>query len=253
MNPEDKYRGKKNYHERKAANSKAHGLPSDHLKGTAIDASSGTSQSVKLPRRDTGGSVQASMSYQLMQDAMNNLLRSSIFTFTIGDGPDVRFSGKEFAASAAKGCRSFKVDELGRLRGVAYDQVWTPGENVSECRATEAHKEPNGFPNCKCGFYGYYDGSNDFYKSGYVSAVVQGWGEAVMGENGFRVKRAKILALTIDSNVLGKLEYLVRRNYDGIPMFETFGEMVRAFQPDYGLNGADEPSPADEDFWTRDA
>jgi len=160
-----------------------------------------------------------------------------------------KFSGKEFAVSTAKGARSFKIDSLGRLTGIHYPQVWLPGENVSECRANETHPEGK-FPECACGFYGYYDGSNDYYTSGLVSAVVEGYGEAVLGSQGFRVTKAKILALSIDSTVKSKTAYLVRRNYADVPMFDSFTQLISEFPTDYGLGT---PSVDEPDFWTRDA
>lgn len=39
-----------------------------------------------------------------------------------------------FALGVVTGARSFKVDKLGRLTGIHYPQIWTPVENVAECR-----------------------------------------------------------------------------------------------------------------------
>lgn len=152
----------------------------------------------------------------------------------VSAGMDPSFSGLEFAAGTAKGARSFRVDELGRLTGIHFPQVWTPGENVAECRASEPHKE-GGFPDCRCGFYGYYDGSNNYYRAGYISGVVEGYGEAVMGSRGFRVMKARIVALSVDSNVPVNVAYLVRRNYASIPQFDSFARMVAEFPTDCDL------------------
>lgn len=44
------------------------------------------------------------------------------------------FNGKEeFAAGDVRGTRAFRVDEKGRLKGVVYETVWKPGENVAVC------------------------------------------------------------------------------------------------------------------------
>lgn len=50
------------------------------------------------------------------------------------------FSGKsevefEFAAGCVYGLRSWKIDDAGRLRGISYEEIWRPGENVSVCKA----------------------------------------------------------------------------------------------------------------------
>src|SRR4051812_39387345 len=47
--------------------------------------------------------------------------------------------------------------------------------------------KPHTMGDCSCGFYGYYDGSDDYYKDGLVSGVVEGYGEALIGTRGFRV------------------------------------------------------------------
>lgn len=163
--------------------------------------------------------------------------------------PETSFSGKDFAIGTAKGARSFRIDPLGRLTGINFRSVWLPGENRAECLADEKHAEGK-FPTCTCGFYGYYDGSNDYYHEGYVSAVVEGYGEAVMGDRGFRVMKARILALCINDSVQAKNAHLVRRNYPQIPIFDTFRGMLAEFPTDYEL---DSPSPEDGDFWTRSA
>jgi hypothetical protein len=51
--------------------------------------------------------------------------------------------------------------------------------------------------NCRCGFYGYYDGSDDFKRDATVSAVVEGYGEVLIGTRGFRASKARVLALCI--------------------------------------------------------
>jgi hypothetical protein len=43
-------------------------------------------------------------------------------------------SGPEFAVGSLRGVRTWSVDRLGRLTGVSYTQVWTPGENTASCR-----------------------------------------------------------------------------------------------------------------------
>lgn len=46
------------------------------------------------------------------------------------------FSGDdyEFAAGSIKGMRSWSIDDQGRLRGVSFKALWTPGENTATCK-----------------------------------------------------------------------------------------------------------------------
>lgn len=48
------------------------------------------------------------------------------------------FSDRPFVAGNVTGLRAFRIDTLGRLTGVTYHDVWTPGENQAQC-----HKEPD--------------------------------------------------------------------------------------------------------------
>ena len=206
-----------------------------------------------------------------------------------------QFDGIGFAAGVVTGARSFKVDQLGRLTGVNFDQVWTPGENQAQCRKPEneylasgitgnSHDalyramaglnwlnnpvsigggrgskpvppdtsrigKPDALANCAHGFYAYYDGSNDYKREGYVSGVIEGYGETVIGTRGFRSMKARIVALRIPKTVPANLAALAARNYASVPQFATFKAMVAAFPPDGGEQAV---SPdTDETFWGR--
>ncbi len=201
------------------------------------------------------------------------------------------FDGVGLVAGVVRGARSFNVDRLGRLTGIHYQQIWTPGENTAECRATPAdqlisisfdalldqmtfaldshgrpyaitpakpkQEAPKGSPpghefeKCKCGFYGYYDGSDDYHEKGTISAVIEGYGETIIGSRGFRSMRARIVAIRIPKAIPIYWARLVERNYPEIPRFASFRSMVEEFPPD--IAELDGPSPADEDFWTREA
>jgi hypothetical protein len=245
------------------------------------------------------------------------------------------FSGIGFAAGVVRGTRSFAVDKLGRLTGVSYKQVWTPGENEAICRredegqfglswsqmarqitytlnvsspsyystaigsgayasggvietttpakrsgvdavlGTSPHtavaaeeaaarveaeraekarleaekKARDTLADCSHGFYGYYDGSNDYYKQGYVMGVVEGYGETVIGTRGFRCMKARIVAIRIPKHVPDRLRAMILRNYPDVPVFDTFKAMVAEFPADdAGVGVSPETDP---DFWTR--
>lgn len=188
-------------------------------------------------------------------------------------------SGQEFdalglALGVVTGARAFNVDSLGRLTGIHYRQVWRPGENVAECRKKDdpyglssfaftflyGGSEPVAQPKpklplqhsretCACGFYGYYDGSNDYHDKGRVSGVIEAYGDVLIGTRGFRAAKARIVALRIPKSVPDRVAALVRRNYAGVPFFPTFSAMVAEFPPDAG--GMESSPTSDPDFWTR--
>ena len=187
------------------------------------------------------------------------------------------FDAPEFSIEPVTGARSFEVDKLGRLTGVTYRTVWTPGENERECysindkmaymaslmtsyivggvpvaepKPTPSNRPPHSLPGCKCGFYGYYDGSNDYGKPARVSGVIEGYGEVVIGTRGFRATKARIVALTIEADVPPHLAAKVRHNYADVPFYESFAQMVTAHPCDCTQGITPESDP---EFWTRSA
>lgn len=182
--------------------------------------------------------------------------------------PAGEFDGKQadFAAGVVTGTRSFEVDKLGRLLGVAYKAIWTPGENVAKCMVRddyamfysesdraprEATRPEHSIVDCAHGFYGYYEGSNDYYEHGRVMGVVEAYGETIIGSRGFRASKARIVALHIPSEISVGRRRLIARNYPGVAVFDSFDAMVAEFPPDdagLGLNPTTDP-----DFWTRKA
>lgn len=220
------------------------------------------------------------------------------------------FGGIGLALGVVTGVRSFRVDKLGRLTGIHYKQVWTPGENEAECRKEEVNNwggisarmlnqylisntfsyetaapttrtvpsipaqigrrgkknittvqvpvvsrpvEPtqpvHDMTRCACGFYAYYDGSDDYNEDGFVSGVVEGFGETLIGTRGFRAMKSRIVALRISKKVPEQLAKLIARNYADIPQFTSFKQMVAAFPPDAG--GMEVTPESDPDFWKR--
>lgn len=219
--------------------------------------------------------------------------------------PQNEFSGQEpeLALGYLMGTRAFDVDSLGRLRGVSFDHIWTPGVNEAEClKGNYRSKNKNGYPiflgvldshdpekvwsffvkacegndlpfgmneaikaykdekkrivkedsiaTCTHGFYGYYEGSNDYYEPGRVNGVIKAYGEVVVGTRGFRSTKAEIVALQIPDSVSEREANLIRRNYPNVQFFFDFEAMVAEFPPDSTFT----PSPSTHaDFWTMEA
>lgn len=188
-----------------------------------------------------------------------------------------------FAVGVVRGVRSFNVDKIGRLTGVTYKQIWKPGENEAICRRSQTDDiwqmvnmqlsfsfdtrtgranrasvpapvdpaKPHPMHDCKHGFYAYYDGSNDYGDPDRVTAVIEGYGETVIGSRGFRSMKARIVALHIPETVKPHVARMVARNYPDLPILESFERMVSEFPPDSAGN---EITPdTDPDFWTRPA
>lgn len=166
---------------------------------------------------------------------------------------DAQFAGLGFAPGVVRGARAFSVDDIGRLAGVVFREAyWMPGVNTAECLKGTAHdpfnwrrfpnfflpapEQPHSFEICHCGFYGYYDGSNDYAPRGnaLVSGVIEGWGETLIGTRGFRCSKARIVALTIHQDTPPRIAAQIRDHYWDAPLFPTFEAMVTEFTPDKG-------------------
>jgi hypothetical protein len=161
------------------------------------------------------------------------------------------FDGRPLVADSIVGVREFDVDSLGRLRGVTYAHVWTPGVNEAECSSSrsdssrslsvhltrmkwafatgspiasndikvddalaedEPKKHQTASLNCTCGFYAYTDTDDRAYStSDRVTGIVRGSGVATVGSRGFRVERAEIVALINPRPKVAPLSWVARR------------------------------------------
>lgn len=95
--------------------------------------------------------------------------------------------------------------------------------------ADEHRKTKHSLDDCSCGFYAYYEGSNDYYREGMVMAIVKGTGELILGTRGFRAEKAEIVALHIP-NAVEDASAIVA-NYPSVPLFSSFEAMVAEFPP----------------------
>ncbi|MEE6273489.1 hypothetical protein V2J56_09035 [Georgenia sp. MJ206] len=50
---------------------------------------------------------------------------------------------------------------------------------------------------CACGFYAYFDDTNEYGATDRAAAVVEGYGQTIIGTKGFRSAKARILALVL--------------------------------------------------------
>jgi len=119
---------------------------------------------------------------------------------------------QEFVAGSALGYRRFYVDRYGRLRGIAYQEIWTPDENTAVCgvvgRMPSKNRVAEHMPSCTCGFYSYHSGRAKGYvkprltfdsgtgrASIEVGGIVENYGHTIVGDKGFRSQYARIVAL----------------------------------------------------------
>jgi hypothetical protein len=159
---------------------------------------------------------------------------------------DFDFVGLELSLSVVRGARSFRLED-GLLTGLVYRQVWTPGENLAMCRVKETFisesrrqfdlpddtryqtKPSDTLANCRHGFYAYSSSSSDFPTANSIRAMIEGYGEVMIGTKGFRCMKARIVALqTTDPVSLTAM----CQNYADIPRFDTFEHMLAEYPID---------------------
>lgn len=170
------------------------------------------------------------------------------------------------------------------LGGSGYSSItprrgWLTGRIPDDPAPIKVELEPESEPeppkhsmaNCKCGFYAYFEGSNDYRTDARASAVVEGYGETVVGARGFRSQKARIVAICLKPGEYQEVQshyYLfaggipatktvrltaqtiarVKHNYRDVPIYEDFEAMVADFPPDAAAGPTPETDP---DFWTR--
>ena len=171
-----------------------------------------------------------------------------------------QFSDRQLHVGSLYGLRAFVVSGSGWLCGVNYHYPWQPGENVAEChrgstseywrrvmsdlvRAGAAEWIPPDHGqtevphelvalDCTCGYYAYYDGSNDHLsqvgwtlrpESGpRVAGIIEGYGRVVAGTRGFRAEKARLRAVVLPGVARHHSgAKAVLRNYPDLPAFRT--------------------------------
>ena len=119
--------------------------------------------------------------------------------------------GGEEVHGMIRGLRSFFPRSPHHLIGW-WGYVWTPGENIGQCllpkvpgRIAPRFNEPHDVvdPQFTCGFYSYrLEGIPPYHQDqGTMWAVIEGWGNTLVGAKGFRCEIAEIVALAPNGGV----------------------------------------------------
>lgn len=96
------------------------------------------------------------------------------------------------------GLRAFDINQSeGTLRGVTYPEKWTSGENVATCKHKSNKRRPHSIKECDHGYWSYFGATTNFMDRKRATAVIEGYGEVVIGEEGFRSQKAKIAAVVL--------------------------------------------------------
>lgn len=179
------------------------------------------------------------------------------------------FSDRPLVAGSLIGLRAFTVDQLGRLRGPHIQTVFTPRLNEARCAAkgytiVDGYHRPDnvllrptpehtiGSIDCRCGFYAYFDGTNDYHTPGAtIEALIEGFGVCTVGGAGFRASKARLVALVrprlmhrvVEVKVFGLRFHLaagtvethatrhwdlVRTRYRNVPVYDTAEAAIAA-------------------------
>ena len=167
------------------------------------------------------------------------------------------FNERPLVAGSLIGVRAFNV-QAGLLVSPARPTIFRPGENVAVCKRTDlewaiarwdaairkAYKLPpvailpnghaGGSIDCSCGFYAYTDtGRNIWLMARSVAALIEGYGRATVGSRGFRVEKARLVALIDPLSMFwpaltGEDFSEVRANYPDVPVYASQDEAIAA-------------------------
>jgi hypothetical protein len=189
--------------------------------------------------------------------------------------------GELDAHSIVYGMRNWRVDALNRLTGMVYkESIWVPGVNRAKCMNKAkwsadirlAYQQMTNDPHmgtwpdipsagfdpvlhdmdaCPHGFYAYYDGSRDYHEKGDVTGVIRGTGEGVVGERGFRVMRAEIVAVKFSGSIPADKRRRVLALYNEVEEFSSIERMLKKWP--LSANDLEYVPDLDSDFWTREA
>ncbi|MHB1063185.1 MAG: hypothetical protein ACYC1Z_01600 [Georgenia sp.] len=152
--------------------------------------------------------------------------------------------GPALVLGSVRGRRSFGVLPDGRLTGLYYTQAWAAGENQASCfheggvlvelpggsvAVRGAHSRSigttHGLQGCTCGFYAYYR-ADPYARSGRISGIIEGFGRVVLGTQGFRAEKARILALVAGRDLRRTCE-----RYPDVAWFAEERAMLAEFPP----------------------
>lgn len=161
------------------------------------------------------------------------------------------FSGKRSFHSVVYGLRNWRYTPDGDLTGVIYYQyVWGAGDNVATCMSILKNQvqipttdgaslymmgvpvPAQGFEinhpmdDCHHGFYAYYDGSRDYHDEGPVTGIIRGWEQGEIRNKGFRVLKARIVAILFDTRVPFETQARICEKYPDAEVFEDLESMI---------------------------
>lgn len=164
-----------------------------------------------------------------------------------GSADDPGFDARgSFAFGSIRGVRAFATREDGWLTSLVFPSaVWSPGLNEARClrrgrvcgfqpdagdhmhdrgcmgvvpcpRTPGTRKEGPDW--CKCGFYGYQEGSLDTLALDHTGGVIEGSGRVRIGDHGFRAQKARILAIYVPPQFIGLAKHMQLGYSYGVPM-----------------------------------
>lgn len=163
-----------------------------------------------------------------------------------GNWPGALHTAKRFVP---EGVRVFQlypqwnVDYSYGGQGVGFLSIgvhwWSPVDNehgvetVPRLLFEAALRDDHGhdFGTCSCGFYAYLNGCNEYEWAWSVTGIIEGYGETLIGDRGFRSAKARILALAAaETNfITGDIITRIRHRYPTVPIFPDKATLLSEF------------------------
>lgn len=111
-----------------------------------------------------------------------------------------QFEGRSLVAGSVSGVRSWRIRKDGTLTGVVYQEPWGPRLNTAHCMIytnVPGVEHRRAQAECTCGFYAYFHAKHNSYGryAQTVNGIIEGVGLASVGNKGFRIEKARVVAL----------------------------------------------------------
>jgi hypothetical protein len=139
-----------------------------------------------------------------------------------------QYSGKEvpLVPGGLRGYRAWMYGGPNGFRSYNFDYFWKPGINDAGCSLSIDPHAPG--PNCQCGLYARYKHVEEWSRSTPVFGVIEASGRIILGTEGFRAEKARILAVWFNPD---HWRGLYAPHMDGAQVFEDCEDMLEAFPP----------------------
>lgn len=122
--------------------------------------------------------------------------------------------GMRLIPDSVYGCRRWSVGPQGSLFSFSAGYKWVSGWQTATCHGRRHHLGTVEGMYCGCGFWAYWSKNGEHVRiegtsTNHVVGIIEGKGKAVVGNSGFRIAEARIVALVMEPPKLLRLAWFL--------------------------------------------